>query len=601
MPYYVEEMVNWFVDRGILDTRGEEWRFLPERLKEEPLPATLQHLLLTRLSSLSQPERAALQRGAIFGRRFWTGGLEALGVQGGADVLGHLQPRGFVEAQPESTFQGDTEWSFHHNLLQEVTYESVLKRERAALHKVAAGWLERQASQAERLDEFAGLLGEHCERAGELSPAADWYLRAGRRAMGQGAPREARDFYTKALELLPPVDRERRWQVLIGREEALAGLSDAEPSKADLTAMLELAGSLNDDNYLAEACFRQARFGMRTGNQHISEQATREALEAARRCGNELIEVKALGLTAMVELARGDQPAVLQYSEEALRRARCLGDESVLAFVLFGVAFCHSELGNVSRAVPFQLEQIELDHRLGNRVQEVVGLGNLGSGYLTLGLYKPARAALEQSGQISKALGARRPLAYALMNLGDTYLASGDLRKARQLLEEALQEITPSQDMRGKVYMLNDLGLVLLAMGDSSSAARRFTEARQAALSQGTPALIYETTAGLAACAVQQGQLDEARKYINQTWDYLKEHGWVGIGNLSTVYRACAETFDALGEDENPRAVIESGHRALMEVADKINVPAWRQSYLENVPDNRAIMEMWESRNLNQL
>ena len=60
------------------------------------------------------------------------------------------------------------------------------------------------------------------------------------------------------------------------------------------------------------------------------------------------------------------------------------------------------------------------------------------------------------------------------------------------------------------------------------------------------------------------------------------------------VYRTCAETFDALGEAENAQAVIESGHQALMEVADKINVPAWRQSFLENVPDHRAIMEMWE-------
>ena len=186
VPYFTEEMVNWFIDHDILDTRSEQWRFFPERLKEQPLPATLQHLLLTRLSSLSPTERAALQRGAIFGRRFWTGGVEALGVPAGAEMLGHLQPRGFVEAQPESAFQGDTEWSFHHNLLQEVTYESVLKRERAALHKVAAGWLERQARQAGRLDEFAGLLGDHCERAGELSAAADWYLRAGRARHGPG-------------------------------------------------------------------------------------------------------------------------------------------------------------------------------------------------------------------------------------------------------------------------------------------------------------------------------------------------------------------------------------------------------------------------------
>ena len=159
VPYYTEEMVNWFIDRGALDTHDERWRFVAERLKEEPLPATLQHLLLTRLSSLSQPERAVLQRGAIFGRRFWSGGVKALGATGGEETLRHLKPRGFVEEQPESTFRDDTEWSFHHNLLQEVTYESVLKRERAGLHKVAAQWLENQARQARRLDEFAGLLG----------------------------------------------------------------------------------------------------------------------------------------------------------------------------------------------------------------------------------------------------------------------------------------------------------------------------------------------------------------------------------------------------------------------------------------------------------
>ncbi len=45
-------------------------------------------------------------------------------------------------------------------------------------------------------------------------------------------------------------------------------------------------------------------------------------------------------------------------------------------------------------------------------------------------------------------------------------------------------------------------------------------------------------------------------------------------------------------------AILESGHQALMDIAATINVPEWRKSYLENVPDNRAIMEMWERREL---
>jgi tetratricopeptide (TPR) repeat protein len=477
-----------------------------------------------------------------------------------------------------------------------VTYESVLKRERAALHKVAAGWLERQARHAGRLDEFAGLLGDHYGRAGELSTAADWYLQAGRRAFGQGAPREAKGFYTQALELLPPVDRERRWQALLGREETLSVMGDAEPWKADVTALLELARSFEDDNYLAEAYFRQGILCMRTGDERISEQASREAHATARRCGNEAIEAKALALTAVVDINRGDKTDTNQNIEEALQLARRLGDESVLSFVLGRAAFYYGELPDVARTYSLLIEQVELDHRLGNRSQEAMGLGNMGGGYAWMGLYKQGRSLIEQARMINEALGARRTLAYNLNNLGDIYLDTGDLRKARQLNEHALQEISPTQDTRGKAFVLSSLGIVLLAMGDAPGASRRFAEGRELALSQGLAAVACETTTGLAACAVTQGQLDEARKYVHEAWGHLKENGLVGMSHPGMVYRTCAEVFDALGEAEKVQAVLESGHQALMEVAETINVPAWRQSLLENVPDHRAIMEMWERR-----
>lgn len=594
VPYFTEEIVNWFIDHEILDTRSEQWRFITEKLKSQPLPATLQHLLLTRLSNLSQSERAALQRGAIFGRRFWTGGVEALGVSSGEETLGHLQPRGFVEAQPESAFQGDTEWSFQHNLLQEVTYESVLKRERSELHKVAAGWLERQARQADRLDEFAGLLGDHFERAGELSAAADWYLLAGKRAFSQGAPREASGFYTQALKLLPPVDRERRWQALLGREEALSVLGEAESWKEDVTALLELAHSFEDDNNLAEAYLRQAIFGMRTANMLIQYQASHEALSVAQRCGNEIIELKALAMAAVTELYQNDKSAVIDHIQEALHNARQLGDENVLSFVISRAAFCYSELGDFSNWYPLYTEQVELDHRLGNRIQEAMGLGNLGSSYVACGFYKQGRKLIEQAIKINQSLDARRSLAYDFINLGGVYLATGDLRKARKLLEEALLEISPTQDARGKTFGLNDLGYVLLAMDDAPSASRHFIEAHELALSHGLIALACEAKTGLAACAVMQGNLDEARKYISEAWNYLNEHGWVGMGSPGKVYLTCAETFDALGEAEDAHAVIESAHQALMDVADTKNITQWRQSFLENVPEHRALIEMWE-------
>ena len=74
IPYYAEEMTNWFLDQGIIDKSQDPWQFIPERLKNTPLPTTLQHLLLTRLSTLPEAERTTLQRGSVFGKIFWTGG-----------------------------------------------------------------------------------------------------------------------------------------------------------------------------------------------------------------------------------------------------------------------------------------------------------------------------------------------------------------------------------------------------------------------------------------------------------------------------------------------------------------------------------------------
>jgi class 3 adenylate cyclase/predicted ATPase len=600
VPYYAEEMVNWLIDHGILNAGEEPWRFRPEKLKEQPLPATLQHLLLTRLSGLSQTERMTLQRGAIFGRRFWTGGLQALGVDSGAEVLGHLQPRGFVQAQAESAFRDDTEWSFNQSLLQEVTYESVLKRERAALHKVAANWLEQQARQAGRLDEFAGLLGDHNGRAGELSTAADWYQRAGERAIRQGAPRQSQAFYTQALNLLPPVDQERRWDTLFGRQKALLVLGDSDAAKADISTLVELAAEMNDDHRLAEAHAVQAEFFRLNGDDRMADQAARQALEAAARCGDERNEIKARALIVQANVENADPSATLASMEDALRRARLLGDETLLLEVLYRAAYCLGFAGGggrQSQAIVLQQEQIDLAHKLGDRASEAVGLTNLGASYLFLGLYKQARTPLEGGLAIDEGLGARRGMAYAAINLADIYFNTGDLRRARQWCERALQEINQTQDARAMSNFLVALGLTLLKMGDGAAAERRFKEALELSSSKSLQSSICETKVALAAAAVMQGELDKARQYANQAWDYLKEHPWQAIQNSGQTYADLAEAFDALGDSERRDAVVERAHQGLMKDAEGIDLPEWRRSFLQNVPYHRTLMEMWERRN----
>ena len=98
VPLYAEELVNWLIDRGCIDTSSQPWRFTAAGLDPTALPGTLQHLLSTRLLSLAPDERYALQAASVFGRNFWDHGLLALHTPS-LDVLPRLEQRGLVHLQ----------------------------------------------------------------------------------------------------------------------------------------------------------------------------------------------------------------------------------------------------------------------------------------------------------------------------------------------------------------------------------------------------------------------------------------------------------------------------------------------------------------------
>jgi tetratricopeptide (TPR) repeat protein len=340
-----------------------------------------------------------------------------------------------------------------------------------------------------------------------------------------------------------------------------------------------------------------AGFSTQQGDDRLTRQYAKEAYEASRRCGNQAVEAKALSLIAMAaEFKLESIQPVNQNIEEAVRLARSLDDKSVLAMVLFRAGVIYNALGDLVRCVSVQVEQVDLHHKLGDRALEAVGMGNLAITYFRLGLYKQARSILERARLINESLGAHRGIAYNLILLGELSWKSGDLRNAHRLLEQAQQEILPSQDTYGKVNIYFDLGMILLEMRDVAGALRRLNEAHELAISFELLPQICMTASALASCAVMQGDLQAASLHIHKAWDHLQEFGLLGLDNPVYIYRLCAEVFDALGEEENLQQVLEMGHSLIMDTADRIDVPEWRQSFLYDEPDNRAFLDLWERR-----
>src|SRR5215208_2991971 len=208
-PFYVEELIKVLIDKGVILRGQDQWQVEMERLSELKVPATLTGLLQARLDSLNATARETLQQASIVGRIFWTKVVERMrnpeikkpeGSTSITDRLGILRAKELIFQYGDLTSPKTPEFIFKNAILHDVTYESVLLRLRRVYHLQAAEGLI--GIWGERVNEYAGRVGEHYEQAGELLQAAEWYARAGRRAQATYEPDAAVRYYQKALEFL---------------------------------------------------------------------------------------------------------------------------------------------------------------------------------------------------------------------------------------------------------------------------------------------------------------------------------------------------------------------------------------------------------------
>jgi hypothetical protein len=60
------------------------------------------------------------------------------------------------------------------------------------------------------------------------------------------------------------------------------------------------------------------------------------------------------------------------------------------------------------------------------------------------------------------------------------------------------------------------------------------------------------------------------------------------------AYETCADIFTAAGQASLARSVIEAGYHELMRRADRISLPEWRQTFLEQVPEHYRLQGCWQ-------
>jgi len=176
-PFYIEELIKALIDDRVILKGEETWSIDTTRLSTVRVPATLTGVLQARLDTLPAQLYQLLQRVSVVGRVFWDAaavhlGREAAGMKPNEvqAMLEDLRDREMILQREESGFAGTVEFVFRHAILRDVTYETVIPRQRRALHKLVGDWLLEIGG--ERAGEHTLLVAEHYARAEEAKLAS---------------------------------------------------------------------------------------------------------------------------------------------------------------------------------------------------------------------------------------------------------------------------------------------------------------------------------------------------------------------------------------------------------------------------------------------
>ena len=302
------------------------------RSRRLTIPATLHDSLMARLDQLG-PVKELAQIGSVIGREFSPAMLQAIAprhpdIEGG---LHRLRDSGLAD---EAERDGARVIIFHHALVQDTAYESLLRRRRRELHRaVAEAMLAQQPA-------FAGtepeVIARHCSRGGLSEPAVDHWLAAGLHALDRAANLPALAHLRAALEDLREVPTSAtRSKTELAVQMALApasmaihGWAAAEVEAACRRAT-ELATAVDDKEALFGATWGLWTHFFIRGEMDPALQTARTVAGMADKTGSSFLALAAAHALTYSHYSRGeyrDAPSagregIARYEEESDLRA----------------------------------------------------------------------------------------------------------------------------------------------------------------------------------------------------------------------------------------------------------------------------------------
>ena len=521
-PLFAEELVRSFIEQGTVVRAGnggeERWMIAPgTSLEAIKIPESLQALVQDRVDRIDPDARRTLQLASVVGVTFSYHDLSA--VSESRDRLPrHLEDLILTTLIDPANEANQIDYRFHHALIWESVYGSILRRRRRRLHRHVGETLEK-AFGAQLDERRLALLSRHFADAGD-ERAIIYSIRAADRALSLHAPEEAIELYSRAIATAARLSASfPEIQVHRQRGRALQTIGDSAAAREDYHHVLDVARHEGD---IETEC--QVLIDIGESWEGIDYQRAGEwyesALESTRRSGDQVAIAAALGRVGnwYSNVQRLDDAR--ESLTQALEILQVLDDQRGVADILSRLGLVESLAGDMEgnrryrQAAAATFESLEDQIGLSSAL---IGLTHSAGTYQFWTVAaapgftsREAHRAAERATQLARAAGWRSGESYALEIQGMIEVWQGEYSLA---LEDARAGLAIAREIEHREWEAVGnlcLGFGHLALLDYGNAARAFEEAAKVAASSSIPLFYHSALGMLARVRVAAGEIVEA-------------------------------------------------------------------------------------------
>jgi tetratricopeptide (TPR) repeat protein len=504
VPLYAVETVRMLLDRGLVTRDGPVYR-PTEEIRTLEIPETLHALAAARLDGLPPEERAVVQQACVLGKTFTKRALARL-VGTTEEELDPLLT-GLVRKEVLS-LQADPRWpergqyGFLQELLRQVAYETLSRRDRKLRHLAAVTALEATFEGADQ--EVPEVIAAHLLAAAEASPddadtpeirarARAALVQAGDRAAALAAPDEAQRYIDQA-----------------------AALADDDPVAQ--AALLEEAG----------------RLAVRGGRIDDARDRLERAIAQFEALGERQAATRAGVALADVAIFGGRIDEAVGRFESAVEALEADGLSEELATTLASLGRLYALRGDTSTAAPLLERTLTLAEAL--RLDELFVQALTSKGVVLIGesRLQEARLLLEAAVERAEAGSYAQSWTRAMNNLGAVLESSDELYAMVSVAARSWEFAQRRGDRESAATARYGVLRALFEIGEWDDVAQRVEEAQDAQASPWSIGGIVDAV----PMYCERGDLETATEIVNrESWQRSAEQTEVAAAFASAEAR----------------------------------------------------------------